>query len=266
MRRDNLIFDVGMHRAEDTRLFLAKGFDVVAVEAMPDLAQRAAKELREHVESGQLVIENVAIAEVAGQVPFYVNRASQWGTIRPEWAQRNERLGSPSTASLTVTALPFRDLLERHGVPYYLKIDIEGADLLCLEALDPADPPTHVSIESEKGSWAALVHEFDVLEGLEYHQFKVVAQHKVPRQQPPSPAREGHYVPWTFHFGATGLFGEEAPGRWLSRRQALAKYRLIFARYKLYGDDGLLSSGGALRAASQRLGGIAGWFDTHARR
>lgn len=266
MRRDNLIFDVGMHRAEDTRLFLAKGFEVVAVEAMPDLAQRAAEELREYLESGQLVIENVAIAEVAGQVPFYVNRASQWGTIRPDWAQRNERLGSPSTASLTVTALPFRDLLERHGVPYYLKIDIEGADLLCLEALDPADPPKYVSLESEKVSWAALVREFDLLERLGYRQFKVVAQHKVPRQQPPSPAREGHYVPWTFRFGASGLFGEEAPGRWLSRREALAKYRLIFARYKLYGDDGLLPPAGPLRAAFQRLGGIAGWFDTHARR
>ncbi len=266
MGRDNLIFDVGMHRGEDTRLYLAKGFEVVAVEAIPDLAERAAEELREYVDSGQLVIENVAIAEVAGEVPFYVNRASQWGTIRADWAQRNERLGSPSTASITVTALPFRDLLARHGVPYYLKIDIEGADLLCLEALDSADPPTHVSIESDKSSWAALVHEFDLLEGLGYRRYKVVAQHKVPRQQAPSPAREGRYVPWTFSFGASGLFGEETPGRWLSRREALAKYRLIFARYKLYGDDGLLSRRGALRTASQRVGGTAGWFDTHARR
>ena len=116
-----------MHLAENTRLYLAKGFKVVAVEAMPDLAQRAAEELRDHVDSGQLVIENVAIAEVAGQVPFYVNQASEWGTIRADWAQRNERLGSPSTGRLTVGALPFGDLLERYGVPYYLKIDIEGA-------------------------------------------------------------------------------------------------------------------------------------------
>jgi len=96
-------------------------------------------------------------------VPFYVNPASEWSTIRADWAQRNERLGSPSTGSLTVTALPFGDLLERHGVPHYLKIDIEGADLLCLEALDPAEPPNYVSIESEKRSWPALVHEFDLL-------------------------------------------------------------------------------------------------------
>jgi len=269
MRKDNLVFDVGLHRAEDTRLYLAKGFDVVAVEAMPDLARRAGQELRDYVDSGQLVIENVAIAEESGQVPFYVNPASEWGTIRADWAQRNKHLGSPSTGSLTVTAVPFGDLLERHGVPHFLKIDIEGADLLCLQALDPAESPTYLSIESEKISWPALVHEFDLLEGLGYRQFKVVGQHKVPRQKAPNPPREGRYAPWQFHLGASGLFGKEAPGRWLSRREALAKYRLIFARYKLYGDAGLLPCRGpavALRAPLRLLGGSAGWFDTHARR
>jgi len=154
VRRNNLVFDVGLHRGEDTRFYLAKGFDVVAVEAMPDLARRAAEELRDYVESGQLVIENVAIAEEAGPVSFYVNPASEWGTIRADWARRNERLGSPSTGSFTVTALRFGGLLERHGAPHYLKIDIEGADLLCLETLDPAESPTFVSIESDKISWA----------------------------------------------------------------------------------------------------------------
>jgi len=36
-----------LHRGEDTRFYLAKSFDVVAVEAMPDLARRAAEELRD---------------------------------------------------------------------------------------------------------------------------------------------------------------------------------------------------------------------------
>lgn len=267
-RRSNLVFDVGLHRAEDTRFYLAKGFDVVAVEAMPSLAERAAHELRDQVDSGQLIIENVAIAETAGEVSFYSSAASEWGTIRPEWAARNERLGAPSN-TLTVTAVPFADLLARHGVPHYLKIDIEGADLLCLQALDPFELPDYVSVESEKVSWAGLVAEFDLLEELGFSQFKVVGQHRVPRQQPPRPAREGRYTPWRFEAGASGLFGEEAPGRWMSRRAALATYRLIFARYRLYGDDGLLprtGPGKLLRLPVRALGGSAGWYDTHARR
>lgn len=268
MPRPNLVFDVGLHRAEDTRFYLAKGFDVVAVEAMPALAMRVAAELAPFVDAGQLTIENVAIAETTGTVPFFVNPASEWGTIRPEWAERNSQIGSPSTECIDVAATTFGALLERHGVPHFLKIDIEGADRLCLEALDPGESPTYLSIESEKLSWAGLVEEFDLLESKGYHAFKVVPQHKVPHQRPPEPAREGRHVPWRFALGASGLFGDEAPGRWLTRAQALAKYRLVFARYALYGDTGLLPKhgrGALLRLPFRVLGGSAGWFDTHAR-
>lgn len=269
MPQPNLIFDVGMHRGEDTRLYLAKGFDVVAVEAMPELARQAEQELRPFIDAGQLTIENVAIAEARGPISFYANADSAWGTIHSRWADRNERLGSPSTHQLTVEAVRFDDLIARHGVPYYLKIDIEGADLLCLEALDPAETPTHVSLESDKVRWEALVHEFDVLDGLGYRRFKVVAQQKVHRQRSPNPPREGRHAPdWRPRVGASGLFGEEAPGRWLSRAAALAKYRLIFSRYRLYGDDGVLSRRRfpLLWAPARFLGGQAGWFDTHASR
>jgi hypothetical protein len=105
--------------------------------------------------------------------------------------------------------------------------------------------------------------EFALLTELGYRRFKVVPQLKVCTQRPPKPAREGQYVPHEFVFGASGLFGEEAPGRWLTKRQALARYRLIFLRYKLWDDDrGILRhrrSGGLLQGKFR-----AGWYDTHA--
>src|SRR4051812_12299597 len=42
-KHDNLIIDVGMHDGGDTAFYLAKGFDVVAVEADPGLAQAGAE-------------------------------------------------------------------------------------------------------------------------------------------------------------------------------------------------------------------------------
>ena len=49
MFEDDLIYDVGMHRAEDTEFYLAKGFRVIAVEASPGAVRsggRAAAVLR----------------------------------------------------------------------------------------------------------------------------------------------------------------------------------------------------------------------------
>jgi len=196
---EDLVFDVGLHRGEDTAFYLAKGFRVIAIEASPSLVADAKEKFRDSIAGGRLTIVNVAIAEMPGPIDFFANPISEWGTIRKEWANRNANLGSASSHVLTVTGVNFSSIIEEYGTPYYLKVDIEGADLLCLEALKKPRVPKYVSIESDMVSWQSLEHEFDVLKGLGYRRFKVVPQHQIHRQRPPRPQREGLYVPYHFH-------------------------------------------------------------------
>src|SRR5580704_1290060 len=102
---DDLIYDVGMHRAEDTEFYLAKGFRVVAVEASPDLCEAAANRLRQHVDSGQLTIVHAAVAETTGPVDLYLNPHTEWNTIRPQWSDRNAKIGSPSAEVVSVPGI-----------------------------------------------------------------------------------------------------------------------------------------------------------------
>lgn len=256
--QNDLIYDVGMHKGEDAEFYLKKGFRVIGIEAVPALANEAAASLKEYVESGQLVILNVAIAEKEGALRFFESTAcSAWGTLYPEWARRNQRLSGKPSTELMVEGATLTSILSEYGIPYYLKIDVEGADTLCLEALKGwKEKPKYVSIESTKTSWRDLEREFAVLTELGYTKFKVVAQHKA--QQCPWPAREGRYVDRSFPPGSSGLFGEEAPGNWESQAEALKQYRRIFLRYKLIGDQGILTP----PRLAQRLN--AGWYDTHA--
>jgi hypothetical protein len=239
---EDLIYDVGLHKGEDAEFYLKKGFRVVGIEAHPELAQTSTEQLRSYVDSGQLVILNVAIAEKDGPVRFFENLdQSVWGTTSAAWDERNRRMR-------------FRSV-ER---------TVEGADLLCLEALRGFDArPKYLAIESTKSSWKDLLKEFALLEELGYVRFKVVRQDTVSTQECPSPAREGRTVNHRFRFGASGLFGEEAPGTWLQSSQAIEVYRKIFRRYKLYGDDSLA---GRLRAVPfvRRFVPEPGWYDTHA--
>ena len=156
----DLVFDVGLHKGEDAEFYLKKGFRVVGIEADPANCAIAQERLQPYVASGQLTLPNVAIATEAGPITFYrTSRHSVWGTS-PEWAARNARMRGTST-ELTVEGIEFGQLLERYGCPYYLKIDIEGADLLCLKGLLPFDArPAHISLESEKVYWSALEGEF----------------------------------------------------------------------------------------------------------
>ena len=124
--------------------------------------------------------------------------------------------------------------------------------------------PKYVSVESEKVSFQALEAEFELLRKLGYDRFKVVAQHEVPRQRVPSPPREGQYCEHVFVRGASGLFGEEAPGNWVTADAALEAYRPIFARYRLIGDAPDWRTR-ILRPLARAIGVGAGWYDTHAR-
>jgi FkbM family methyltransferase len=259
----SLIYDVGCHKGEDSDFYLKKGFKVVGVEANPFRCKEIKRRFSNQMADGSFVLVEKAIAEQAGEVSFFSNdKVSEWGTTNPEWARKFEYLGASSTKSI-VPAVTFSSILEQYGIPYYLKIDIEGNDLLCLKGLlSFSERPQFVSLESEKRSWFALRAEMNLFEQLGYSKFKIVDQGLVPLQKPPNPPREGQFVDHQFELDSSGLFGKELPGPWLTRRKAQAKYRSIFLNYWLAGDFGILLKLRGLRRLARHF--PVSWFDTHA--
>jgi FkbM family methyltransferase len=133
-RRPNLVIDVGMHTGEDTAAFLAAGFDVVAVEANPDLVKDASQRFAAEVADGRLRIINAAIAEQRGTAQFGICSNSVWSSMDPDMIARNERAGLASYEYIEIDTIPFGDVMHQHGGPYYLKVDVEGYDMLCVRA------------------------------------------------------------------------------------------------------------------------------------
>jgi FkbM family methyltransferase len=259
-----LIYDVGAHEGEDTGFYLKKGFQVVAVEANPVLADKLRDKFADAIASGQLTVVAAAIAEKEGEIAFFVNERSVWGTTSESWAKRNAQMGQPSE-KVMVPAVNFSSILEKFGVPHYLKVDIEGADMLCIRALaQMSKRPRFISLESCKTSWRELVTEIETLSRLGFNRFKVVNQNDVEQQCEPQPALEGEFTGHRFPAGSSGLFGQDLPGRWLSRRQALLRYAFIYSQYTLFGDN---TTGARLAKrlpyrVHRHL--LPGWYDTHA--
>jgi FkbM family methyltransferase len=137
MHRD-LIFDIGMNDGADTAYYLHRGYRVVAVEANPQLAEEARARFRREIAAGRLTVLGVAIAGTAGVLPFWIcDSHSPWSSFDYEIASRD---GS-TCHQIDVECRPFSDILEEHGVPYFLKIDIEGTDHLCIRDLRSGDLP-----------------------------------------------------------------------------------------------------------------------------
>jgi FkbM family methyltransferase len=281
---DDLIYDVGLHKGEDAEFYLRKGFRVVAFEANRELVVSCSERLSEYVDQGQLTIVEGAVVgpDVIGAgcstVKFYKNSdLSVWGTVHEDWADRNARLGTTSTVT-EVEAINFGDAVRTYGVPYFMKIDIEGCDTVCVNALrEFEERPTYLSIESDKTSLDNIKREIELFYELGYTSFQAVEQSTIPsRQHPPIPAREGRSIEHRFMEGSSGLFGRELEPCWKSKEEILSHYRSILLGFQLLGDDGLMTrwkfrGSDRLRSLTERAVGhftkaaVPGWFDTHAR-
>lgn len=264
-----LVVDVGMHTGEDTAFYLRKGFRVLAIEANPALCERARLRFAEAIGAGRLDILNVAVANQRGQIDLYVNdQKEDWTTISTAMRDRNAARGKPSRL-VQVEARCFEDILQ--GLePYYVKIDIEGADICCLDGLVRSDiRPRYVSIEASIEAFGEAAGELGMLYRLGYRRFKIVNQGNNHRIRCPSPPLEGVYVDQAFDGHMSGPFGEEAPGEWLNFEDALATYRRILARRAKHGESG--SQRGTpwnnlyLRYL-HRIGQPMAWWDFHAAR
>jgi FkbM family methyltransferase len=274
--KPNLIFDIGLHQGEDTEFYLEKGFEVVAFEADPVLVDQCRRKFADEIADRRLVIVEGAIVDLVhcgstSTVKFYRNETiSVWGTIFDDWAERNDSFGAQSNC-IEVRAVNIADYLRLYGIPHYMKIDIEGADILCLRALlDFGLRPHYVSIESEKREFRKLTEEFQLLERLGYSTFMAVQQANIQSQIPPRPPLEGQFLNRPFPPGSSGLFGHELPGKWKTRAEVLHQYRWIFILYRVFGDFGILKKSrigrGLERALSKLLQQpVPGWYDTHAR-
>jgi len=163
----DLIFDVGMNNGDDAAFYLECGFRVVAVEANEAFCGQVAARFPEAIRDGRLVIQNVAVAGEPGEVEFWINEDHpEWSALDVASAAR----GGHRHRKVTVPAVRFGDLLRQHGVPHYLKVDIESADHFCLDGLREVGLPDYLSVEV---SDVALV---DACEALGYRRFMLVEQ------------------------------------------------------------------------------------------
>jgi FkbM family methyltransferase len=162
-----LVFDIGMNNGDDSAHYLAKGHAVVAVEANPELVEQARIRFRKEIAEGRILIESVGVAERAGIFPFWVNEER---SVFSSFDQKRAARDGMRCHCVEVQTVTFDSLLEKYGVPYYVKLDVEGAERHCLECMQSFPRPEYVSVEAE-----ALVY-LQLLWQLGYRQFAIVDQ------------------------------------------------------------------------------------------
>ena len=256
----DLIYDVGAADGADSAYYLHKGFRVVAVEASPDAAAMLRRRFDAEIADGRLALVEAAIADREGEASFWLCPSHpDWSSFDPAIAGRD---GS-AVREVRVRTTRFDALLREHGLPFYCKIDIEGADRHCLEALRLDLKPPFLSVEMDHREGGL---DLERLRALGYTRFKLVSQAsraqplrtllrleaRLPRRLKSRLLRLESWLrgrrrdgDWVFSTGSSGPFAYATPGRWRSWEEIYRDWRL-------------------LHELARRHPHLGDWFDIHA--
>jgi FkbM family methyltransferase len=229
--REKLVFDLGANAGQDSAYYLGLGYDVVAVEANPSLAAGLAQRFAAEAAAGRFTLLASGIWSETKTLTFYENLDNDhWSSFDPVYGCRDgTRFVEHRIPCVRVGAL-----LADFGVPYYMKIDIEGADRHVLVDLQTERQlPAYISVE-EYGVGAV-----DDLAALGYTKMALVPQRTKPV------GKDNH----RFTGQDSGPIGPDLPYPWLET----ATFRDHFLR--------------SVRDEMYRyVGPEHEWFDIHATR
>lgn len=246
----DFIYDIGCNNGDDTDFYLRKGFRTLAIDADPMLCEQVALRFKKDVDQGRLQVVNGLIADKDSEsAPFYIfDECSGWSTADPEFRRRHELAGRVSR-KIEVPVISMSTLLQKYGVPYYMKIDIEGFDHIALQGLfsflkHTPDRPNYVSVEFSREDLGIALEQLLALIRCGYTRFNFVNQGMRSHVKAPLTPREGKYAEF-FHMQiTTGLFGKELDGKWLDVYAATERIVEICRVNKLFREDPRYSKNG----------------------
>jgi FkbM family methyltransferase len=123
VRPGSLVFDVGANVGDVTAVLLDIAAHPVAVEPNPELAKALRRRYR-------VPVECAAVGAEEGEADMHLGRDPGHSTVSERWHELHMERWS-ETIEVPVTTLD--RLIERYGMPQYVKIDVEGYEpqVLC---------------------------------------------------------------------------------------------------------------------------------------
>jgi FkbM family methyltransferase len=214
--RRPLVYDVGMNNGDDAAYYLRKGFDVVGIDAHAGLCAQCTTRFAKEIAEGRMRVVNVGVGAREGTLDFYPNDAEDpISTFHPGyWTDRSFSQPVP------VAVRTLSSIIREHGDPYFVKIDVEFFDhVALLDLLRAGIVPEYVSAEAQ------LIDVYCALVAMGYERFKLVVGKTIPQtfRDRDLRALDGSVFRHEFSPISSGPFGEDIPGEWLDKDQALRR-------------------------------------------
>lgn len=233
-----LVYDVGMNNGDDADYYLKKGYRVIGIDANPRSCAQCEERFKSEIREGRMVVLNVGVGAIEEEKQFFIHSSDdplstfapeEWKHLVDDWQPADDWIG------VTAKIRPLSSIIREQGEPYFIKIDVEHFDHIVLyELLRAGVAPPYISVEAQR------IDVYCFLVAMRYAEFKLVRGKEIATRFSDWAFQDlrGSAVRHRFSPQSSGPFGEDIPGDWLNKDEALSQ---------------LLQYG-------------LGWIDLHARR
>lgn len=146
IKNGDLVFDVGANVGSRSKLFLSIGAKVVAFEPQPELCEHLKQHLRFHK---NFTIMPTGLGSNPSIVELKISDAHVLSSMSNRWIESTTQSGRFSSYkwdnSIDVKIDTLDNMINKFGLPTFIKIDVEGYELEVLQGL--SRPVKYLSLE-----------------------------------------------------------------------------------------------------------------------
>lgn len=136
--KGQLVFDVGANIGNRTENFLEIGARVIAVEPQPDCIRVLQQKFGD-----KIIIEPIGLGSQAGEMEMFIADESTISTFSKDFidsTKDNKFRRNSWEKKLTVKIITIEELIRKHGLPDFCKMDVEGFETEVLKGLSSPIP------------------------------------------------------------------------------------------------------------------------------
>jgi FkbM family methyltransferase len=163
----DLVFDIGANVGQKTHVFLSLGAKVIAAEPNPSCAEKIREKFQSHIRNGNLIVECLAVGKESGEIQLQTFEGhSDISSGSLDFIRHAESAGLVPTRVIMVPVITADDLIQKHGAPDFVKIDVEGMDFDVLAGLSRAPKALSFEYNMRDSLWEAAEKCFNQVERL----------------------------------------------------------------------------------------------------
>jgi FkbM family methyltransferase len=140
LRPGDLCFDIGANLGQSVEAFLASGASVVALEpnpqCMPTLKHLFGR-------NDKVTIINKAVGSTPGTAKLHFSGTASTASLRETWNPLDDQ-------TVVTEVITLAELIDEHGSPKLLKVDVEGYEVEVFKGLDRQVPLIYFEMRTEE--------------------------------------------------------------------------------------------------------------------